>query len=287
MNDYEALIDANIAALSKTIEMSKRGKTLKAEFVRDDGGGGKYYGYMRGGKVHVIHARQYARGRYGGSSPYSQQLGAGDEGSTMEADAKPSAPDASSESAVDYGGKMVNAWHEDADKILGGIDQPGAEGGAGASQGQAKKEVGAVGAAGGGSFKPAIQPMINPGANDITKDETKLENIVARLAEAYAQYLKIKGGKDYRNAFELAMDAVQGLFKVQVLQRIRKLTGHDIIYDITQNQFRYAKGKGASTGLSPRDQSIVDSVVAEFTDKSNKAIKAKQTAVRRAEGSNE
>ena len=87
--NFETLIDANIATLSKVLEMSKRGKNLKAEFVRDDGGGGKYYGYMRGGKVHVIHARDYAsRGKWGGTTPYRQQLGAADD-SAMEPSSAP------------------------------------------------------------------------------------------------------------------------------------------------------------------------------------------------------
>ena len=279
MNRLEALLDANIALLSKTVETSKKGKNLKAEFVRDDGAGGKYYGYMRGGRIHVIHERPHggSRGRFGGANPYKQQLGA-EEGS-ME----PSSPNASSDSAVNYGGDKVSAWRSDAQKILGDMGQQVAQ----QAGSQAEREAGAVSSPGGagGAKIPDMPdtPDMSGGTGRISKDETKLENIVARLAEAYAQYLKIKGGKDYNKAFQMASKSVQGLFKLQVLQRIKKLTGHNIIYDVTQNQFVYSDGNQ----LTARDQQIVDSVVAEFTQKANKAIKAKQTAVRRAEGSNE
>lgn len=280
MNLLEKLIDANIDILEKTLETSKRGKTLKAEFVRDDGAGGKYYGYLRGGKVHVIHSGQNtARGRFGGTAAFKGQLGASEEGA-MDA-----APDASANSAVDFGGGKVGQWREDAKKILGG--ETGSTEAEGAGSGMGDREPGAVEAAGGGGAVSSAPAPEGVSMGSVTKPQTALENIVARLAEAEAQYLRVKAGKSWSDAYRYAITRAKKSFEGSVLGKIREITGHDIVYDVKINQFRYAKPVNGTTQLSPHDRSVVDKIVTAYVTEANKIIKAKTTAVRRAKGSDE
>jgi hypothetical protein len=267
---YEKLIDANIGLLSKTLEHSKHGKTLKAEFVRDDGAGGKYYGYMRGGKVHVIHTR--GRGKWGSSLQSEQQLGVDEE--SMD-----DAPGAEANQSQDYGGNKVAHWREDASKIMG-------EAGGGSSERTGDdREVGAVESMGGGAVSSS--DVAEKSAGMMTKPQTKLENVIARLAEAEAQYIRVKTGKSYQEAFQMAIDKAKQSFRAGILEKIRRLTGHDIIYDIKQNQFVYKRPMNGTVELSARDRAIVDKIVESFTEEANRIIKARTTAVRRAKGSDE
>lgn len=265
----ERLMDANIGLLLKTLEHSKQGKSLKAEFVRDDGAGGKYYGYMRGGRVHVIHSK--GRGKWGSALQSEQQLGVSDEGSM-------DAPDAGADKAQDFGGSKVAHWRQDAQNIMGEA------GGGSAERTGADREAGAQEAMGGG---PTASEVAEESAGMMTKPQTKLENVVARLAEAEAQYISVKTGKSYQEAFQIAIEKAKQSFREGILAKIRKLTGHDIIYDIKQNQFVYKHSRNGTVELSPHDRAIVDKVVEAFIEEANRIIKARTTAVRRAKGSNE
>lgn len=274
---FEQLLDANIAVLSKTVQMSKRGKNLKAEFVRDDGAGGKYYGYLRGGKVHVIHDRMArGRGKWGSATPYEQQLGAESESGSMDV------PDSAPDKAVDFGGQKVQQWRQDAENILG---TPSEQGAAERPGQPGVSEVGAVQSEGGGSYAPSQQDTSGGGGRNISKPQTNLENTLARLAEAEMQFLRVKRGmSDAQAAYKVGIKTAKGMFNKLVLQTIKKMTGQDIIYDIGINQFRYAH---EAKELNPRDRAVVDRIVQAFIVKADKQIKARTTAVRRAEGSDE
>src|SRR3972149_1238995 len=162
------LLDANIDVLSKTIETSKRsGKTLKAEFIRDDGMGGKYYGYMRGGQVHVIHSSQLRkkRGKWGGSSPYRQQLGVSEDMPTAT-----TAPESAPDQSIGLGEDKTTRWKQDANQIIGGAaaqENPQDQGGIQEEEGRPQQERQP---SSGGTYVP---PTAYPGG--VSKSQTNLQ----------------------------------------------------------------------------------------------------------------
>lgn len=266
---FEKLLDANIAILSKA-EQSKRGKPLKAEFVRDDGAGGKFYGYRgrgtqqsRGYEKGPVRIKS-SRGRFGSvSGDISGEMGEDVRivhvkphpgGVKPPKNAKLSAPDSHSDQALDMDGKKTAYWKRDADNILSG------QGGAlSASKGK-KIDI----------------------SGDISKEFTNIENTLARYAESEAQFMKVKLGAAPKKAYRLGIDRARKAFG-SLVDSISGHTSKPVVYDQTQNAFLYADGKK----LGPRDVAIANRIIDGLKTTLEKKIKARTTAVRRAEGSDE
>lgn len=272
-NAFEKLVDANIAVLSKTIlesvERGKRSKPLKAEFIRDDLAGGKFYGYRgrgyetdKGGYQKKDVRIRRSRGRFGAiGGEMSGEIG--QDVKVVHVKAKPGAkkplpknvvPESSSHKAVDVGNEKTGMWRRDAAEILSNV------------KGTTKS----------GDVDIAIE-------GDITKAMTNIKNLLARLAEAEAQYIKVKMGEDYKRAYNEGIQKAKDSFENSLMGNINKKTAKQVVYDPAQNAFIYEDG----SKMSPRDISVVNKAVAAFETEAEKAIKAKTTAVRRAEGSDE